>query len=103
MSTLARKDPDGRITAWECIGCGKIEAPQTCIGICQDRKAELVYATNYDETVAELARTQQALASAQSLIRRMAHTRPRDGQWEQTLRYFQAQAQAVLDQLADAS
>jgi uracil-DNA glycosylase len=26
------------VKAWQCVGCGKIEAPQTCIGICQDRK-----------------------------------------------------------------
>lgn len=99
MSTLARKDTDDRITAWECIGCGKIEAPQTCIGICQDRKAELVYATNYDRAMVDLARAQQALSSAQSLIRRMAHTKPRNGQWEQTFRYFQAQAQEMLDRV----
>ena len=27
--------------AWQCIGCGRIEAPQTCIGICEDCKVEL--------------------------------------------------------------
>ena len=26
------------IQAWQCIGCGKIEAPQPCIGVCRDRK-----------------------------------------------------------------
>ena len=26
------------IQAWQCIGCGKIEAPQLCIGVCRDRK-----------------------------------------------------------------
>jgi hypothetical protein len=26
------------VKAWQCIGCGKIEAPQACIGVCQDRK-----------------------------------------------------------------
>jgi hypothetical protein len=29
-----------RVKAWPCIGCGKIEAPQTCIGVCHDRKVE---------------------------------------------------------------
>ena len=28
--------------AWQCIGCGKLDGPQDCIGICQDRKVELV-------------------------------------------------------------
>jgi hypothetical protein len=26
------------IQAWQCIGCGRIEAPQTCVGVCRDRK-----------------------------------------------------------------
>ena len=30
--------------AWQCIGCGRIEAPQPCLGICEDRKVEFVYA-----------------------------------------------------------
>ena len=30
------------VKAWQYIGCGKIEAPQTCVGICQDREVELV-------------------------------------------------------------
>ena len=30
------------IQAWQCIGCGKIEAPQTCVGVCRDRKILLV-------------------------------------------------------------
>ena len=29
------------IEAWQCIGCGKLEAPQNCIGACQDRRVEL--------------------------------------------------------------
>jgi len=32
------------VKAWQCIGCGKIDAPQTCIGICQDCRVEFVYA-----------------------------------------------------------
>jgi len=24
-----------RMTAWQCIGCGRIEGAQPCVGICQ--------------------------------------------------------------------
>lgn len=41
-----------RVKAWQCIGCGRIEAPQTCIGICQDRKVEFVYAAEHQEALA---------------------------------------------------
>ena len=42
------------VKAWQCIGCGKIEAPQTCIGVCQDRKVEFVYAFEHEEALAQL-------------------------------------------------
>ena len=35
------------ITAWECIGCGRIEGARPCLGICQDRKVEFVYADEH--------------------------------------------------------
>jgi hypothetical protein len=43
------------VKAWQCIGCGKIEAPQTCIGVCQDRKVEFVYAFEHEEALAQLS------------------------------------------------
>jgi len=35
------------IKVWECVGCGRIDHPQPCVGICQDRKAEYVRAEDY--------------------------------------------------------
>ncbi len=87
------------IKAWQCIGCGRIEAPQNCIGICQDRKVEFVYAFEHDDALAqlELARGQvQALAS---LVRRLASTKPREHEWEHSYRALQAQAQTLLARL----
>ena len=43
-----------RVTAWQCIGCGRIEGAQPCIGVCQDRKTDFVYAGDYDEALAAL-------------------------------------------------
>ena len=44
------------INAWQCIGCGKIEAPQTCIGVCQDRKVQLVPLDEHEAALAEIQR-----------------------------------------------
>lgn len=55
------------IGAWRCIGCGKLEAPQNCIGVCQDQRVELVYAADYAALADELARMRaerDALADA---------------------------------------
>ena len=37
-----------RITAWQCIGCGRIDGPQPCVGTCQDRRTEFVYASEHE-------------------------------------------------------
>ena len=79
-----------RIHGWRCIGCGKVDAPQPCVGVCQDRKVELVLAGDYD---ALLARTQE-LESALALIARIT---PRDGEWEASWRALQERARQVLE------
>ena len=78
-----------RIAGWRCIGCGKVDAPQPCVGVCQDRKDELVLAGDYD---ALLARTQE-LESALALIARIT---PREGEWEASWRALQERARQVL-------
>lgn len=83
------------IKAWQCIGCGKVEVPQPpCIGVCQDRKVEFVYASQY--------RAAQAQAQAfEALIRRLAWTKPRDGEWERSFRILQEQARLALKPITD--
>ena len=68
--------------AWQCIGCGRLEAESACIGICQDRPVELVYASDYVEL--------------ERLVRQLAHTSPREGQWEQSYRALQKRARELL-------
>jgi hypothetical protein len=66
------------IKAWQCIGCGKIEAPQTCIGVCQDRKVEFVYAFEHEDALAQLERARGQLNALSALVRQLAWTRPRE-------------------------
>lgn len=88
------------VKGWQCIGCGNLEAPQTCIGVCEYRKVELVYAFEHAQTAAELqAATAQRDALA-ALLRRFASVKPREGAWETALRRFQAEARKALDDLA---
>lgn len=81
------------VKAWQCIGCGKIEAPQTCVGVCQDRKVELVYAHDHR---AALAQTQLKLAAAESLLRQMAFATPRLGEWERSYLALQRRVRQAL-------
>ena len=87
----------GRIAAWQCIGCGKIEAPQTCVGVCQDRRVDLVLAEAHEAELAEAGRKVQAL---EALVRQMAQTTPRDGEWERSWRVLQDKARQTLEALA---
>lgn len=81
------------VKAWQCIGCGKIEAPQTCVGICQDRKVEFVYAQEHRD---EIALAQARSRALELLVRQIALTTPRKGEWERSYRALQQRARLVL-------
>lgn len=89
-----------RVKAWQCIGCGKIDAPQTCIGVCQDRKVEFVYAFEYEETLAQLALARRQAEVLGALVRQLARTTPREGEWERSYRALQDQARRAVAALA---
>ena len=50
------------IKVWECEGCGRIDHPQPCIGVCRDRKAELVHASDYRRALERIAELEAVLA-----------------------------------------
>jgi hypothetical protein len=83
-----------RITAWQCIGCGRIEAPQQCIGVCRDRKVEFVEADAHDAEVQALRRQAEALFA---VVRQIANTTPRKGECERTWQALQARARQALE------
>jgi hypothetical protein len=78
-----------RLEVFQCIGCGKIEAPQPCIGVCRDRRAQLVYAEDYDALVAEL----EAL---RAVLRQIAMVTPREGECLRSWQALQGRARKVL-------
>lgn len=75
-----------RRKVWECIGCGRIDDPRPCVGICRDRKVEYVLAADHDRQV-------QALAS---IVRTIALTTPREGQCLAHWAALRARARAAL-------
>lgn len=87
------------IQAWQCIGCGKIEAPQPCIGVCRDRKILMVGKDEHERVVAELARARALVQAATTMLNRVVHTTPREGQWERSYRALQEQARDAVTTL----
>ena len=84
------------VVAWQCIGCGKIEAPLTCIGVCQDRKVELVYAGDHADALIALEEATAQRDRLAAFVRRIACTKPRAGDAEATLDAFRTHARAEL-------
>jgi hypothetical protein len=85
-----------RLVAWECVGCGRIEGAQPCVGICQDRRTEFVYAADYDALLAQLALERRRAQGLEVVVRRLACTTPRKGGWERSYRALQAGARRSL-------
>jgi hypothetical protein len=81
--------------AWQCIGCGRIDGPQQCVGICQDRKAEFVYASDLAAAEARAQAAEARLRTLESFVRRIGFSTPRDGQWERSYRSIQREAQQL--------
>lgn len=82
-----------RLTAWRCIGCGKLDAPQPCIGVCKDRKVELVDALACDALRDEFAQLER-------FVRFIASVKPRPEAVGATLEEFRRQARKLLDGLS---
>jgi hypothetical protein len=87
---------DDPIPAWQCIGCGRIEAPQTCIGVCQDRKVYLVPLQDHQEALNQIQQMLGQIDGMQHLLTRIAHATPRAGLWEASYLAIQADAKALL-------
>lgn len=85
------------VKAWQCIGCGRIEGPQTCIGICQDRVAHFVAASEYENAAQESRTAGERVEELEALVRRLALATPREGSWEKSYRALQAHARRLLD------
>ncbi len=70
------------IKAWQCIGCGKLEADAQCIGICKDVAVHLVSRSDYDKL--------------EAFVRRVAHSKPLEGQWQRSYLALQREAREAL-------
>jgi hypothetical protein len=78
-----------RRKVWQCIGCGRIEDPQPCVGICQDKPAEYVLAADHDRALEALAR----------VVRAIAQTTPREGEAARHWKALQDRAREALSAL----
>ena len=69
------------LNAWQCIGCGRIEAPQTHGCSCQDRRVQFVYAKDYEAALIRAEASERAL----ELVRKLASVTPKAENFRQKL------------------
>ncbi|HSN21966.1 MAG TPA: hypothetical protein VLS49_14890 [Usitatibacter sp.] len=82
-----------RVKAWQCIGCGRIEAPQECVGVCEFKRLDMVYAFEHEQALeAERAKC----GRLEALVRHLARITPREGEFERSWRALQEQARRAL-------
>ena len=84
------------ITAWQCIGCGRLEGPQNCVGVCQDRKVELVSAYDYAQARSALDDANERIAALELLVGKLAHVTPRGDAWRSSYVSLQREARALI-------
>jgi hypothetical protein len=87
---------DDYVQAWQCIGCGRIEAPQPCIGVCRDRKVFMVGKATHDQALADSSRLRRALEVTRAKLARFALCTPRDGSHAQTFDALKTQIRELL-------
>jgi hypothetical protein len=75
-----------RRKVWECVGCGRIDDPRPCVGICRDAKVEYVLAADHE----------RALAPLLELARAIALTTPREGECARHWKALQERARKAL-------
>lgn len=89
-------EPD-RATTWWCSGCGGIDAPQPCLGICIWRRIDWVNAQIYDREHKRAVAGRDTELRLRALLRPVASITPRERQWKLGWRTMRAQAQRSLD------
>jgi hypothetical protein len=95
---VAWDEPVEFATTWWCAGCGGIDAPQPCLGVCIWRTVEWVNSLTYLKERAGALAERDAEQRLRGLVRRIACLTPRAGQWERGWRALQAQSQAMIEQ-----
>ncbi|NDU92960.1 MAG: hypothetical protein G3I10_10230 [Ferrovum sp.] len=74
---------------WQCIGCGKIDVDRPCVGVCQDRRVQVVL-------VDEFNRLEARNKLLESIVRRLTLAKPHPDAWERSFKALQAEAAGML-------
>jgi hypothetical protein len=83
------------IAAWSCDACGRIEAPQPCIGVCVRPETSMVPAATHEGVLERDAALRRKLKPLAALARQLAWTTPGAGQRDRTARALRERARRL--------
>ncbi len=85
-----------RFGAWLCGGCGRVEAPQPCLGVCVRHDEEVVRADHHAGAAARAADADRDARALAAFVRRLAWVTPRAGRFEESLLALRDEALGLL-------
>ena len=83
------------VTAWACDFCGRVEAPQPCIGVCIKPEITMVDADEHLTVLARDAAVRAEIARLAPLAHRVAWSTPRPGAFDRHVAALAAQASTL--------
>lgn len=95
--------PSEPALTWWCEGCGGIDAPQPCLGICVWRPVEWVNRTVYERARERAFAERTRERRLRLLLRRLISVTPRPEHLDENWQAFQAQARSILAQRASGA
>lgn len=93
-----------RWSALFCIGCGRVDILETCVGDCDEGALDLVLAKEYDQARAQVGEAAQHAGTLRELVLELVAkmpgaSAPMPQDWPETHRALQKQARSVLHEI----
>jgi hypothetical protein len=83
-------------TTWWCADCGSVDAPQPCLEVCIWKPVEWVTEASYLKERVRAAADCAVEERLRALVRMVAWTTPRRGEWQRCRRALQEDARCAL-------
>lgn len=87
------------IQAWGCPRCGRVDAPQPCLGVCIFRPRAVADAREYRQVAPRAEQVATADRALSGIARLISIVTPRPGQEEATFAAVRARIHSALDQI----
>lgn len=85
------------IEGWGCPRCGRVDAPQPCLGICIRRPGLVADVAEYREYAAQAERAADTDRSLSTFVHLVAGLHPRPGHEQQTAETLRSRARELLE------